>query len=122
MHERVSFNTDLVDAANLQISPLSRAALYGNGVFTTIAIYEGKPSLWEKHWRRLTHDANIVDIDLNTLSEESLRTALDEIIEANAVADGRARITVFDESPSAIWPSATKRKTSVLIVTGDRRP
>src|SRR5215468_6142899 len=122
MHERVFFNTDLVDAANLQISPVSGAALYGKGIFTTLAIYNGEPFLWEKHWRRLSRDASDLGIDLKGISEASTKNALGELISANSVLDGSARITLFDESPSLIWPSKLEGQTSVLIMTGDRRP
>ena len=38
--------------------------LYGKGIFTTIAISQGKPLLWEKHWRRLMDNASKLAIDL----------------------------------------------------------
>jgi branched-subunit amino acid aminotransferase/4-amino-4-deoxychorismate lyase len=37
----------------MNLTQNSNAFLYGKGVFTTVAIFGGKPFLWEKHWRRL---------------------------------------------------------------------
>ena len=122
MHNAIHFNGAIGPATHANIPALSPAVLYGKGVFTTIAVYDGTPFLWEKHWRRLTHDGKVLGIDLTERSEESVRTALDEIVSSNSVSDGRARITFFDESPSAVWPSDSEAATSVLITTGDRRP
>jgi len=118
----VSLNSKVVNSAAASVKAVSSAALYGHGVFTTIAIQERKPFLWEKHWRRLSHYAKVLNIDLTALSEESVKNAFDQILEANSVGDGRARITFFDESPSAIWPSGSEARTSVLITTGNLRP
>ena len=100
----------------------TNAALYGKGIFTTLAIYDRKPFLWEKHWRRLKDNAEKIGIDLSEHSEEATHKALDETIEENDVTDGRARITFFDESPSGVWSIDTNGKTSLSIITGDLRP
>jgi branched-subunit amino acid aminotransferase/4-amino-4-deoxychorismate lyase len=47
--------------------------------------------------------------------------AIDELVHANGVRDGRARVTFFDESPTDLWPTAGPDRTSVLISTADRR-
>ena len=110
-----------IRSGTVEIPALSSAALYGKGVFTTIAIYNGEPFVWEKHWRRLTSDAAIVGIDLSEYSEKQVRGGLDEIIRHNGVVNGRARITFFDESPGTIWPADVPPSTSLLIITGDKR-
>ena len=102
MHNTIYFNGEISHATHANIPVISTAALYGKGVFTTFAVYDSKPFLWEKHWRRLTHDAQVLGIDLTELSEESVRTSFDEIISSNSVTEGRARVTIFDDSPSAI--------------------
>ena len=122
MHEFVSFNNEIIPASDTMIPTISSAALYGKGIFTTVAIYDGNPFLWEKHWRRLTNNTAKIGIDLFDYSEGSARNALNEIIEKNDVGNGRARLTFFDESASSIWPFETARKTSLLITTADLRP
>jgi branched-subunit amino acid aminotransferase/4-amino-4-deoxychorismate lyase len=121
MHGLVSFNQKLTLATDVAIPALSSAALYGKGIFTTIAIYDGKPFLWEKHWRRLRENAEKLNIDLESHSEESTRKAFDELIASNSVIGGRARVTLFDEAPSEIWPFDGERKTNLLITTAERR-
>lgn len=99
----------------------SSAFLYGKGVFTTIAIYDGQPFLLEKHWRRLFSNAAKVGIDVSEYSEQSVENELAELIRKNEVTNGRARITFLDESPSELWGGYGENKTSLSILTGERR-
>lgn len=119
MHRYVYFDSQIVTAHQTAISPVASAALYGKGVFTTIAINNARPSLWEKHWRRLRSNAERAAIDLSENTEAKTADALYEILEKNAVIDGRARITFFDGSAAKIWPTGVMSKTSVLIITGE---
>ena len=119
MHEFVSFNYIPVAANDVSISALSAAALYGKGIFTTIAIYDGGPFLWDKHWRRLETGAAKLNIDLAGFSEYKTRKALNEITKKNCVSDGRARVTIFDGSASKFWPFKPQQRASLLMVTGD---
>lgn len=121
MHKSVSYNLKIVGADHSAVISTSSAALYGKGIFTTLAILDGKPFVWEKHWRRLTNNAEKLKIDLAAYSEQTTRDALDELIRTNQAMSGRARITFFDESPDTIWPFKTNRTTSLLITTGDLR-
>jgi branched-subunit amino acid aminotransferase/4-amino-4-deoxychorismate lyase len=122
MHKFVSFNRRLISAENSRLSAVSSAALYGKGVFTTIAIYNHEPFQWEKHWQRLSADAEKTGVNLSDLPERIIETALAEIIAENNVASGRARITLFDESAGRIWQAKLKTETSFTIQTVDFRP
>lgn len=121
MNEFIYFNGVVISAADAKIPAASSASLYGKGIFTTTAICAGESFRWEKHWRRLTHDAAKIGIDLSEHTEASTRNALEEIIGKNGLGDGRARITFLDERPSSVWPLQSDKKTSLLIMTGDQR-
>lgn len=121
MHKFVSFNRRIISAENSKLSVVSSAALYGKGVFTTIAIYNHEPFQWEKHWQRLCADAEKLRVDLSALPEQTIKNSLAEIIAANRFENGRARITIFDESASRIWQTDAKTETSFLIQTADFR-
>ena len=121
MHKFVSFNLEISSAAQVFVSPVSSAALYGRGVFTTIAIYNSKPFLWEKHWRRLQENSARLNIGLSDFDEEKVKTAFAQIILQNNLETGRARLTLFDESPGRIWNFESPKTTSLLITTADVR-
>jgi branched-subunit amino acid aminotransferase/4-amino-4-deoxychorismate lyase len=95
--------------------------LYGKGVFTTIAIDDGEPFLWEKHWRRLTANTAKLGIDISGYDEPSVANSLSKVIEKNNVSNGRARVTFFDESSSEIWDGAGEKKTGLSIITAGPR-
>lgn len=118
----VFFNNQILRAEEAKISALSSAALYGSGVFTTVAIYNRKPFQWEKHWRRLTENAEKINLRLSVdFTAETIYDALLEIIEQNDLNDGRARLTFFDERGGGVWSFENSRRVSILIMTADFR-
>lgn len=120
MHERVYFNGSI--AAGARIAAISSAALYGRGVFSTIAIHDGEPFLLDKHVRRLIANSGSFGIELSTKHEEELRGGLYDLIAENHIVRGRARVTIFDESESEIWGKPDRVNISLLIMTADARP
>ena len=118
----VSFNHRILAAGDAKLSALASAALYGSGVFTTLAVYHRKPFQWEKHWQRLTENAGKINLRLPAeFDEKAVQSSLLELIGENNLTDGRARVTVFDEAASEIWTFENARRTSLLITTGDFR-
>src|SRR5947207_7751269 len=65
VHPVIYLNETMVEATKARVAPVSSAMLYGRGVFTTLAIYKGKPFLWPKHWRRLSGHAGQLDVNLD---------------------------------------------------------
>lgn len=119
MHEFVCFNRKIVRAENALLSAISSAAFYGKGVFTTLAVIDKKPFLWEKHWRRLNENADKLKLGLINFSETEIKNYLLETIEKNNFIDGRARITFFNESTGKIWNFDNDKGTSFLITTAN---
>ena len=112
----------MVEATKARVAAVSSATLYGRGVFTTLAVYDGRPFLWSKHWQRLAAHAAKLDIDHTGCTEKSVGEAVTKLIAVNQVKDGRARVTMLARSGRDFWkaklPSST-RKTDLLIMTGD---
>ncbi len=117
----VSLNGQIREHPDALVNGTSAAALYGKGIFTTIGIHNGKPFLWEKHWKRLKTDSVKLGIDLSDFPETAVLNGLYAIVAKTEVREGRARVTFIDESPSAMWPYTTDRKTSLLIMTAEPR-
>lgn len=124
MHPNIYLNDRIVAAAAARIAPVSAALLYGRGVFTTLAIYGGRPFLWPQHWLRLLDHASRTGIEMSDYDEEGAHRALAGLIEANGVEDGRARLTLLGGGPSrGVWkvestPEDQTRRTELLIMTG----
>jgi len=117
MQSCVSFNLQILSAEKTFIPAISSAALYGRGVFTSLAVYNSKPFLWKKHWHRLQENSVRLGVDLHNFEEAVVRNALSDVILLNNLKTGRARLTFFDETPGKIWDFQSTNKTSLLITT-----
>lgn len=121
MHQFVSFNRQILSANEANLTAISSATLYGKGIFTTIAIYDKTPFLWEKHWLRLLDNASRIGLNFD-FAEKGICESLTELIAQNKIKNGRARLTFFDESAKGIWAFENNKKTSFLMTTADFRP
>ena len=118
MDDRVWFDRDVV--ADPSIGAMSSAVLYGKGIFTTLAVHNGKPFLWGKHWARLTAAAKRLSIDISLHPEANVLAGLRKLIDAKGLSFGRARITFLDGRSGSIWESRDG-KTELLISAAENR-
>ena len=120
MHSRIIYNHRLLDRSRARASAVSPVSLYGRGVFTTLAIHESRPFLWPEHWARLIEHAARAGVERSELDEESVSVSLAQLIEANGVKNGRARITLLANVERGIWKvkESETRPTDLLIMTG----
>lgn len=97
--------------------------LYGSGIFSTIAVREGKPIHWEKHWNRLQTNAKAIGIDLHTYQPDAVLLKLTKAINDKGLTDGKARLTFYDNRASEIWPddAASDARTALDILIGECR-
>jgi len=111
----------MLEATKARVAPVSSAMLYGRGVFTTVAIYNGKPFLWPEHWRRLKDHAERLSVDTTGLNESNLGESLRKLVAVNQVKNGRARVILLARSGRDVWRARKEspRKTDVLIMTGE---
>ncbi len=121
MHPVIYLNKVMLEATKARVAPVSSAMLYGRGVFTTVAIYNGKPFLWPEHWQRLKDHAQKLSIDCTGENERNVGEALRKLVAVNRVGNGRARVILLARSGRDVWKtrSAGDRKTDLLIMTGE---
>jgi len=121
MHKVALFNGEFVDADQANIDARLAAALYGRGVFTTIAIYDGEPFLLDKHLKRLRSNSDKIGLKYHNDEFERLEKQLNDLIARNSVSDGRARLTLLDSSASELWTNKNNDRVDTLIVTAEQR-
>lgn len=111
----------MLEATKARVAPVSSAMLYGRGVFTTVAIHNGKPFMWPQHWQRLSNHAQRLSVDCTGITEANLADALRKLIAVNQVTNGRARVILLARSGRDVWKTKkeTPRKTDLLIMTGE---
>jgi branched-subunit amino acid aminotransferase/4-amino-4-deoxychorismate lyase len=122
MHSRIVYNDRLLEGARARGALVAPVALYGRGVFTTLAVYGRRPFLWAEHWLRLKEHAARAKVDLGQLNEQSVKESLLRLIEANGVEEGRARVTLLATAERGVWKvksAETERGADLLIMTGE---
>ena len=120
MHEFVSCDGKIQLSVDPRIAAMSSAALYGRGVFTTMAIRDASPVWWEVHWNRVSEHARKLKIDVSALDVSMIGHAIYDLVRANSVDDGKARVTIFDEGSTSMWTARLAQRTRVLITTAER--
>ena len=98
----------------VRLSPGQAGLLNGWGVFTTIRIYDGRPFAFDRHWKRLTTDANRLKIPVEW-QPDTVRDRLGMLIDANQLKDGCARI-YFVYNRVGFWVSEETMPTVDLIL------
>ncbi len=88
----VWINGALVDDAEARISPFDHGFLTGDGVFETLRVYRGTPFAARRHLERLARSAAGLQLPLPDAGV--LRQAIDDLVDALALAEGRLRVTV----------------------------
>jgi 4-amino-4-deoxychorismate lyase len=121
MHPVIYLNRVMLEATKARVAPVSSAMLYGRGVFTTVAIYKGKPFLWPEHWRRLCEHAKRLSVDCAGANERNVGEAVRKLVAVNQVKNGRARVILLARSGRDVWKTKKEsgRKTDLLIMTSE---
>jgi branched-chain amino acid aminotransferase len=116
LHKFVYHNDDVVSMQEVRLSPGQAGLLNGWGVFTTIRIYNGQPFAFDRHWSRLATDANRLKIPVEW-RPENVSKHLGQLIEANHVKEGCARI-YFVYNRVGMWISdETMPEVDLILYT-----
>ena len=91
IHRNVFHNELLLPMEKVRLSPGQAGVICGWGLFTTLRIVDGEAFAFERHWRRLEKDAAIIRMPM-PYAGPRVRVNLQEVIRANDVIEGCARI------------------------------
>jgi branched-chain amino acid aminotransferase len=91
IHRVVFHNQRLMPIEEVRLSPGQSGLMSGWGLFTTMRITEGIPFAFERHWKRLSRDAQKTHCPF-PFAEETVLGQLNEVLRANQVKEGCARI------------------------------
>ncbi len=103
IHRYVFHNDRLVPLEKVRLSPGQAGLLSGWGLFTTLRIFEGEAFAYERHWRRLEKDAARTHVPF-AFESAKVRIHLGELLRANQVREGTARIYVV-YNKAGFWQS-----------------
>ncbi|HEY2459601.1 MAG TPA: aminotransferase class IV [Candidatus Acidoferrum sp.] len=91
IHQYIFHNEELLPVENARLSPGQAGLICGWGIFTTVRISRGEAFAYERHWRRLEKDAAVTRLPM-PYTAAKVRVHLHEVIRANKVTEGCARI------------------------------
>ena len=114
IHSKVFHNESLLPIEKVRLSPGQAGLVCGWGLFTTLRIFHGEAFAYERHWRRLEKDAAIIHLPMPYTSAK-VRLNLHEVIRANQVSEGAARIYLI-YNQVGFWQSDEKNPEVDLII------
>ncbi len=120
IHRYVFHNQELQLVEKTRWSPGQAGLICGWGLFTTLKIVQGEAFAYERHWRRVEKDAGLIRLPL-TYSGAKVRVNLQEVIRANKVVDGCARIYLV-WNDVGMWKSDEKMAEVDLVITTAELP
>jgi branched-chain amino acid aminotransferase len=114
IHPNVFHNDALLPIEKARLSPGQAGLICGWGIFTTLRISRGEAFAYERHWRRLEKDATITRLPM-PYTAAKVRVHLHEVIRANKVTEGCARIYLVYNTVG-FWQSDEKYPQVDLII------
>lgn len=102
-----------------RVSAFDHALLTGDGVFETLRVYGGMPFAVRRHLDRLARSA--AGMRLPSPDPARLRRAMDQVVDANGVSEGRLRITVTG-GPSPLGSDRGDVAPTVIVAGGSLPP
>jgi branched-chain amino acid aminotransferase len=91
IHRHIFHNDTLLPIEKVRLSPGQTGLICGWGLFSTVRISRGEAFAYERHWRRLEKDAGRINLPM-PYTGAKVRVQLHEVIRANKVTEGCARI------------------------------
>ena len=109
----------LVPADEARVSPFDHGLLVGDGVFETLRVYGGVPFAWSRHHQRLVRSA--AGLGLSAPGSQELRSAVDDVLAANGVTEGRVRLTITG-GPSPLGSERGDAPPTVIVMSAPAAP
>src|SRR5271156_2968586 len=120
IHRVVFHNQRLMPIEEVRLSPGQSGLMSGWGLFTTMRITEGIPFAFERHWKRLSRDAEKTHCPF-PFEEGAARSQLAQVLSANKVQEGCARIYVM-QNKIGFWRSDENLPDADLLMCSSELP
>ncbi len=112
----VFLNGRFVAEEAAQVSVFDRGFLYGDGLFETLRIVQGRPFAWDAHMERLARGAEFLKLR-PPLSPIEMRSAVERLVALNALPDSVLRLTLTrGTGPRGYSPRGADSPTLVLAL------
>lgn len=118
---KIWLNNQLVSESKATVSVFDRGFLYGDGVYETVRVYDGRIFRIKNHLERLDHSLKGINLKI-PWNREYLIGACERLIKANKLKESLVRITISRGVGKIGYdPSACKKPTLVIFSTPVRQ-
>jgi branched-chain amino acid aminotransferase len=111
----VYLNDRLVPRQSAVVSVYDRGFLYGDGVFETLRVYQGKIFKAREHISRLFRSVKAISLAI-PVTPEDIQKILTETLEANRLRDARLRITISRGLDEVGFEPKTSSSPTIVVV------
>jgi branched-chain amino acid aminotransferase len=118
IHRNIFHNESLLPIEKVRLSPGQAGIICGWGIFTTVRISRGEAFAYERHWRRLERDAATTRMPISHTAAK-IRVHLHEVIRANKVSEGAARIYLVNNQVGYWRSDEAQPQVDLIICTAD---
>src|SRR5271163_2133504 len=119
MHRFLLHNDEIREAGERIVSPGQVGLLNGWGVFSTLRVYDGVLFAWDRHWKRMKHDAERMRVPFPS-EPEWLAERLLALVDANQAWNATLRVVIV-RNRGGMWegPSAASRPFDLIAFTAE---
>ncbi|HEX4137466.1 MAG TPA: aminotransferase class IV [Bryobacteraceae bacterium] len=121
MHRYYLHNGNIRETTEAGLFPGQLGLLSGWGVFTTLRVADGALFAWERHWARMSRDAQMLNVEmpanLNNVERDLIR-----LIEANHAESSTLRLVVV-RNTGGFWegPSTGRASDTIALTAASRQ-
>jgi aminodeoxychorismate lyase len=110
----VFVNGQLLPEEQAVVSVLDRGFLYGDGLFETLTVWNGRPFRWQQHWKRFESGARFLKIVL-PFTAADLHRSVEDLVRANQMPNALLRLTLSRGiGPRGYSPKGAERPSVVM--------
>ena len=116
----IIFNQQILRKEEFQISIANRAFLYGDGLFESVKIINGKPFNLDVHLKRLFSAALLLNLEIS-ISRNDFQDDIEILIRENNIKKGgNLKILVFREEGGKYLPENNQASSLIMSETSDK--
>jgi branched-chain amino acid aminotransferase len=109
----VYINGKVVHASEAVVSLFDRGFLYGDGIYETLRVYQGKPFMLDAHIERMAKGCSAISLAMP--AQETIKQGVYSVLEANSLKDAYLRITVTRGPTGQMWYDIRAEQPTVVI-------
>lgn len=118
MHRYLLHNGDIRPSGEALISPGQVGFMNGWGVFSTLRVSDGVLFAFDRHYRRMRRDAELMRVSFN-IAPDGLETALLRLVDANAAWNATLRVAIIRNRGGIFEGPQISRDADLVAFTAD---